>query len=146
METQGPSASLGMTGWIRFSYSIFPTTELPTDVFESSRLKLSGVVIPQKTNGVFAWQSSCSYHCQIILTEEMMSNIHVDKVGDMAVVECEGRFVRSDEAFRLRDAVASQKDAHVIVLDLTEMRAIGGGAIGVLECMQRWARDRDIRF
>ena len=61
-----------------------------------------------------------------------MSNIHVDKVGDMAVVECEGRFVRSDEAFRLRDAVASQRDAHVIVLDLTEMRAIGGGAIGVL--------------
>ncbi len=35
-----------------------------------------------------------------------MSNIHVDKVGDMAVVECEGRFVRSDEAFKLRDAVA----------------------------------------
>ena len=34
-----------------------------------------------------------------------MSNIHVDRVGNMAVVECEGRFVRSDEAFKLRDAV-----------------------------------------
>ena len=45
-----------------------------------------------------------------------MSNIHVDKVGDMTVVECEGRFVRSDEAFKLRDAVASQTDANVIVL------------------------------
>jgi anti-anti-sigma regulatory factor len=75
-----------------------------------------------------------------------MSNIHIDKVGDMTVVECEGRFVRSDEAFRLRDAVASQRDAHVIVLDLTEMRAIGGGAIGVLVFLQRWARDHDIRF
>jgi anti-anti-sigma regulatory factor len=135
-----------MTDWIRFSYSILPTTELPTDPFESSCLKLFGVVIPQKTNGVFAWQRSCSYHGQIIFTEEIMSNIHVDKVGDMAVVECEGRFVRSDEAFRLRDAVASQRDAHVIVLDLTEMRAIGGGAIGVLVFLQRWARDRDIRF
>ena len=75
-----------------------------------------------------------------------MSNIHVDKVGDMAVVECEGRFVRSDEAFKLRDAVAKQTDAHVIVLDLTEMQAIGGGAIGVLVFLQRWCRDHDIRF
>ena len=75
-----------------------------------------------------------------------MSNIHVDKVGDLAVVECEGRFVRSDEAFRLRDAVASQHDANVIVLDLTEMRAIGGGAIGVLVFLQRWARDHDVRL
>ena len=54
-----------------------------------------------------------------------MTNIHVDQVGEMAVIECEGRFVRSDEAFRLRDAVTAQRNAHVIVLDLTEMRAIG---------------------
>lgn len=78
--------------------------------------------------------------------EEIMSNIHVDKVGDMAVVECEGRFVRSDEAFKLRDVVTSQADAHVVVLDLTEMRAIGGGSVGVLVFLQRWARDHDIRF
>jgi anti-anti-sigma regulatory factor len=83
---------------------------------------------------------------QIIFVEEIMSNIHVDKVGNLAVVECEGRFIRSDEAYKLRDAVASQKDANVIVLDLTEMRAIGGGAIGVLVFLQRWARDHDIRF
>jgi anti-anti-sigma regulatory factor len=75
-----------------------------------------------------------------------MPNIHVDKVGDMAVVECEGRFVRSDEAYKLRDAVASQADAHVIVLDLTEMRAIGGGVVGVLVFLQRWCMDHDIRF
>ena len=74
------------------------------------------------------------------------THINVDKVGDMAVVECEGRFVRSEEAFKLRDAVASQTDANVIVLDLTEMRAIGGGAIGVLVFLQRWCRDHNIRF
>ena len=75
-----------------------------------------------------------------------MPNIHVDKVGPMAVVECEGRFVHSDETFKLRDAVTSQRQAHVIVLDLTEMRAIGGGGIGVLVFLQRWCRDHDIRF
>jgi anti-anti-sigma regulatory factor len=75
-----------------------------------------------------------------------MTNIHIDKVGEMAVVECEGRFVRSDEAFKLRDAVTAQHDSHVIVLDLTEMRAIGGGGIGVMVFLQRWCRDHDIRF
>ena len=64
------------------------------------------------------------------ILEAIMTNIHVDQVGEMAVIECEGRFVRSDEAFRLRDAVTAQRNAHVIVLDLTEMRAIGGGGIG----------------
>ena len=75
-----------------------------------------------------------------------MTDIHVDKVGEMTVVECEGRFVRSDEAFRLRDVVTAQRDAQVIVLDLTEMRAIGGGGIGVMVFLQRWCRDHDIRF
>ena len=75
-----------------------------------------------------------------------MSNIQVDRVGNMAVVECEGRFVRSDEAFKLRDAVTSQAQARVVVLDLTEMRTIGGGSVGVLVFLQRWCRDRDIRF
>jgi anti-anti-sigma factor len=78
--------------------------------------------------------------------EEIMTNIHVDKVGEMAVVECEGRFVRSDEAFKLRDAVTSQRGARIVVLDLTEMLAIGGGGIGVLVFLQRWCRDHDIRF
>ncbi len=75
-----------------------------------------------------------------------MSNIHIDEVGDMAVVECEGRFIRSDDAFKLRDAVTSQRKAHVIVLDLTEVRAIGGGGIGVMVFLQRWCHDQDIRF
>ena len=70
-----------------------------------------------------------------------MPNIHIDNVGDMAVVECEGRFIRSEDAFKLRNAVTSQCDAQVVVLDLTEMRAIGGGAVGMLVYLQRWAHD-----
>jgi anti-anti-sigma regulatory factor len=33
-----------------------------------------------------------------------------------------------------------------VVLDLTEMQAIGGGGLGMLLLLQRWARDNDIRF
>jgi anti-anti-sigma regulatory factor len=75
-----------------------------------------------------------------------MPGIHVDKVGDMAVVECEGRFVRSEDAFKLRDAVTSQTDAQTIVLDLTETQALGGGGIGMLVFLQRWAYQHHIRF
>ena len=49
--------------------------------------------------------------------------LHMDHIGEMAVVECQGKIVRSEAAFRLRDAVTSQRDARVIVLDLSEVYA-----------------------
>jgi anti-anti-sigma regulatory factor len=75
-----------------------------------------------------------------------MLDIHVDNVGDAAVVECEGRIVRSDAAFELRNTVTSQLDARVIVLDLSRVSAIEGGGLGMLWYLQRWARDHDIRL
>ncbi len=75
-----------------------------------------------------------------------MPSVQVDKVGEMAIIECAGRFVRTETALKLRDAVTSQTDAHVVVLDLTEMHAIGGGGLGVLVLLQRWAQDHGIRF
>jgi anti-anti-sigma regulatory factor len=75
-----------------------------------------------------------------------MLSIHTDRVGDVAVLQCEGRIVRSDAAFGLRDAVASQEDASVVVLDFTEVNALEGGGLGMLIYLQRWARDHDIRL
>ena len=75
-----------------------------------------------------------------------MPSVHIDNVGEMAIIECAGRFVRTETAFKLRDAVTSQTGARVVVLDLTEMHAIGGGGLGMLVLLQRWAQDRDIRF
>jgi anti-anti-sigma regulatory factor len=56
------------------------------------------------------------------------------------------QFVRTETAFKLRDAVTSQTDARVVVLDLTEVHAIGGGGLGMLVLLQKWAQDHDIRF
>jgi anti-anti-sigma regulatory factor len=75
-----------------------------------------------------------------------MPSVHVDNLGEMAIIECAGRFVRNEAAFKLRDAVTSQTAARVVVLDLTEMHAIGGGGLGMLMLLQRWAQDHDIRF
>ena len=59
--------------------------------------------------------------------EEVMLSIHIENIADIAIVECEGRIVQSEAAFNLRDAVTSQRDARIIVLDLSEVRAIEGG-------------------
>src|SRR5580704_16111024 len=75
-----------------------------------------------------------------------MPSVHIDNIGEMAIVECAGRFVRNEAAFQLRDAVTSQADARVVVLDLTEMHAIGGGGLGVLVLLQRWAQEHEIRL
>ena len=75
-----------------------------------------------------------------------MASVHVEKIGRMAVVECEGRIVQSDSAFKLRDAVISQREARIIVLDLSELQTIEGGGLGMLQFLQRWTHDHDIRF
>lgn len=75
-----------------------------------------------------------------------MCDIHIERIGTMTVVECEGRIARSDGAFRLRDAVMSQADAEIVVLDLSELYALEGGALGMLVFLQHWARNHDIQL
>jgi anti-anti-sigma regulatory factor len=75
-----------------------------------------------------------------------MLSVHIENIGETAVIECEGRIVRSEAAFKLRAAVNSQRDARIIVLDLSEVPAIEGGGLGMLVFLQRWAHDRDIRL
>jgi anti-anti-sigma regulatory factor len=75
-----------------------------------------------------------------------MLTVRIEILGDLSVVQCKGRMVRSEAVYKLRDAVMSQVDARVIVLDLSEVRAIEGGGVGMLVFLQRWAQDHDIRL
>jgi anti-anti-sigma regulatory factor len=75
-----------------------------------------------------------------------MLSIHTDRIGDVAVLQCEGRIVRSDAAFKLRDEVTAHPDARVIVLDLSEVTSIEGGGLGMLLFLERWALDREIEL
>jgi len=75
-----------------------------------------------------------------------MAHVTVEKLGELRVVECDGRLVRSEAAFALRDGVTSQSDARVIVLDLSEVNAIEGGGLGMLTFLHRWAQDHSIRL
>jgi len=75
-----------------------------------------------------------------------MLSIHIETIGDMAIVECGGRIVRSDAAFTLREAVTSQQGVRIVVLDLSEVRAIEGDGLGMLLFLQQWAHGHDIRL
>jgi len=73
-------------------------------------------------------------------------DISVETVGDVAVVQCSGRLVHSDAAYRLRDIILSHANARVVVVDLSEVDAIGGGGLGMLAYIQRWARDHNLKL
>ncbi len=75
-----------------------------------------------------------------------MLSVFIDNIGEMAVIECAGRIVQSEAVFKLRDAVKSQGDARIIVLDLSEVPILEGSGVGMLVFLQRWAQDRDIRL
>jgi len=75
-----------------------------------------------------------------------MLAIHVENLSDLTVVECKGRIVRSDAVFKLRDVVLAQAAARIIALDLSEVEAIGGGGLGMLMFLQRWAHSHDIEL
>jgi len=75
-----------------------------------------------------------------------MLDINVETFNDLAVVDCKGRIVRDDAVFKLRYVVQAQATARTIALDLSEVKAIGGGGLGMLAFLERWARENDIHL
>lgn len=75
-----------------------------------------------------------------------MLSVHIAKNGEVVVVRCRGRIVRSHAAFVLRGAVTQQRDARVVVLDLSEVESVEGGGLGMLVFLQRWTRDNHIQL
>jgi anti-anti-sigma regulatory factor len=80
------------------------------------------------------------------LGKEVMLNIAVENIGELAVVECEGRLVQSEAAHQLREAVTLQTDARIVVLDLCAVSAVGGVGFGTLVFLRRWAHEHNVRF
>jgi len=72
--------------------------------------------------------------------------VHKEKIGDVAVIRCEGRMVGSAAAFKLRDEVRLQGDARVVLIDLSELGFLGGDVLGMLVFLQAWSRDLGIQF
>lgn len=75
-----------------------------------------------------------------------MLGLGIERIGKLAVVECKGRIVSSETAFKLRRAVTSLEDSRIVVLDLSEVSAIDGSGLGILLFLERWAFVHEIQF
>ena len=75
-----------------------------------------------------------------------MFSVQVVESGDAAVLQCKGRIVQSDAAYTLREMVTAQVAARIVVLDLSEVEALEGGALGMLVFLQRWTHDNGIKL
>ena len=80
------------------------------------------------------------------LEDGEMLDVSIERIGQLGIVECTGRIVRSESAFILRRAVTSLEDARIIVLDLSEVSWLEGGGLGMLMFLERWAHDHQIQF
>jgi anti-anti-sigma regulatory factor len=74
-----------------------------------------------------------------------MLTVRVEKLSELTVIECKGRIIHSDSVFKLRDVVMAQ-EAPIIVLDLTEVQAIGGGGLGMLAVLDKWAHKHKVHL
>jgi anti-anti-sigma factor len=75
-----------------------------------------------------------------------MFHLQVERIGDVAIVQCEGRMMQSDSVFELRDAVMAQRDVSTVLLDLSELESIGGGGVGMLVFLQSWTHTHEMEL
>ncbi len=76
----------------------------------------------------------------------MTFQVNVQHTGDVAVVNCAGRIVRGEPACALKNAVLSQRDARIVVLDLSDVATVDGGGLGTLVLLRRWTKDNGIQM
>ena len=75
-----------------------------------------------------------------------MFTVQVDKSGEVAVLQCTGRFVRGNAIREVREKVTSLKNARVIVLDLSDVEILDGGGLGALVFLHRWTEENGIHL
>ena len=75
-----------------------------------------------------------------------MLTVDVEKTGDVAVVRCSGRIVRGQEVRTLRNAVVSERESRIVVLDLSDVEAVDAGGLTTLVGLHQWARSRGVQL
>lgn len=71
--------------------------------------------------------------------------VHIQKLGSVTILHIRGTIVIG-ETDVLRNAVASQGDASVVVLDVARVTRIDAGGLGVLLKLREQARNQGIEF
>jgi len=75
-----------------------------------------------------------------------MLTIDVEKTGDVAVVKCNGRIVRGAEVRILRNAVVSENNTRIVVVDLSNVEMLDAGGLTALLSLHQWAKSRGVQL
>jgi anti-anti-sigma factor len=75
-----------------------------------------------------------------------MLHATIQKLGDTTVLHCKGRIVIGEAYSILRASVFNQRQARLLVLDLTQVECIDAGGLGALLGIREWAHTNAIRF
>jgi anti-anti-sigma factor len=78
--------------------------------------------------------------------ESVMLTIDVEKTDDVAVVHCAGRLVRGEEVSTLKNAVVSEKNTRIVVLDLSELEFMDAGGLNALVSLHHWTRSHGVQL
>ena len=76
----------------------------------------------------------------------MPLRVDVQQSEDVAIVRCTGRIVRGGPVCALKDAVISQRNARIVILDLSEVEILDGGGLGMLVFLRRWTTENGIQL
>jgi len=74
-----------------------------------------------------------------------MLKVHTQTFGDIAILKLRGRVVIG-ETTAFREAVLSQCDASLIVIDFARVSGIDAHGLGVLLELRTWTQAREIHF
>ena len=76
----------------------------------------------------------------------MNFRVDVQHSEDVTILRCTGRIVRGGPICVLKDAVVSQKNARIVILDLSDVEMLDGGGLGTLVFLRRWTTDNGIQL
>ncbi len=75
-----------------------------------------------------------------------MLTIEVQKTGDATVLKCAGRLVRGEAVETLRQAVVSEDDMRIVILDLADVPTVDAGGLTALLSLHQWCRERNVQL
>ena len=75
-----------------------------------------------------------------------MLSIEMEKTEDVMVVRCAGRIVRGAAVCSLNQAVVSERNTRIVVLDLSDVEMIDAGGLTALVALHHWTCRRGIQL
>jgi anti-anti-sigma factor len=75
-----------------------------------------------------------------------MLNVMVKKAGNAVILECWGRLVAGEEAWRLYNTAISQQYQRSLVLDLKGVDQVDARGLAVLVSLKQWAYGAGLRL